>query len=102
MSDLAELDKPDPNQDLGQPVGDLFEVRVRPVPRRPGVGGRWSVTLQAAGDAEQEAEAGTVALRRLGVEAQEVVALHEAVRRLAAEATPPDLLPADETTAQLA
>jgi threonyl-tRNA synthetase len=50
----------------------------------------------------REAEVGTVALRRLGVEAQEVVALHEAVRRLAAEATPPDLSPADNMTAQLA
>jgi threonyl-tRNA synthetase len=50
----------------------------------------------------REAEAGTVALRRLGVEAQEVVSLHEAVRRLAAEATPPDLLVADQMTAQLA
>ena len=40
----------------------------------------------------REAEAGTVALRRLAAEAQETVALHEAVRRLAAEATPPDLL----------
>ena len=39
----------------------------------------------------REAEQRTVALRRLGGEAQEVVALDEAVRRLAAEATPPDL-----------
>jgi threonyl-tRNA synthetase len=39
----------------------------------------------------REAEQRTVALRRLGGEAQEVVALDEAVRRLAGEATPPDL-----------
>ena len=40
----------------------------------------------------REAEQRTVALRRLGGEAQEVVALDEAVSRLAGEATPPDLL----------
>ncbi len=39
----------------------------------------------------REAEARTVALRRLGVEAQEVLPLAEAVARLAAEAAPPDL-----------
>jgi threonyl-tRNA synthetase len=39
----------------------------------------------------REAEQRTVALRRLGGEAQEVLPLDEAVRRLAAEATPPDL-----------
>jgi threonyl-tRNA synthetase len=39
----------------------------------------------------REAENRTVALRRLGGDAQEVLALDEAVRRLAAEATPPDL-----------
>jgi threonyl-tRNA synthetase len=39
----------------------------------------------------KEAAAGTVALRRLGGEAQEVLPLAEAVARLAAEATPPDL-----------
>ncbi|MDA8250905.1 MAG: threonine--tRNA ligase, partial [Rhodospirillales bacterium] len=39
----------------------------------------------------KEAEARTVALRRLGGEAQEVLPLAEAVARLAAEATPPDL-----------
>ena len=39
----------------------------------------------------REAESRTVALRRLGGEAQEVLALAEAVARLAAEATPPDL-----------
>jgi threonyl-tRNA synthetase len=39
----------------------------------------------------KEAEARTVALRRLGGEAQEVLPLDEAVARLAAEATPPDL-----------
>ena len=40
----------------------------------------------------REAEQRTVALRRLGGEAQEVLALDEAAARLAAEATPPDLL----------
>jgi len=40
----------------------------------------------------REAEGRTVALRRLGGEAQEVLALDEAASRLAAEATPPDLL----------
>jgi threonyl-tRNA synthetase len=39
----------------------------------------------------REAEQRTVALRRLGGDAQEVLKLDEAVRRLAAEATPPDL-----------
>ncbi len=39
----------------------------------------------------KEAENRTVALRRLGGEAQEVLPLGEAVARLAAEATPPDL-----------
>ncbi|MGI4943043.1 MAG: threonine--tRNA ligase [Janthinobacterium lividum] len=40
----------------------------------------------------REAEGRTVALRRLGGEAQEVLSLEEAVSRLAAEATPPDLV----------
>jgi threonyl-tRNA synthetase len=39
----------------------------------------------------KEAEARTVALRRLGGEAQELLPLDEAVARLVAEATPPDL-----------
>ncbi len=39
----------------------------------------------------KEAAERTVALRRLGGEAQEVLSLDEAVARLAAEATPPDL-----------
>jgi threonyl-tRNA synthetase len=39
----------------------------------------------------KEAENRTVALRRLGSQAQEVVRLDEAVARLASEATPPDL-----------
>ena len=39
----------------------------------------------------KEAESGTVALRRLGGEAQEVLPLDEAVRAPCAEATPPDL-----------
>jgi threonyl-tRNA synthetase len=39
----------------------------------------------------REAENRTVALRRLGSEAQEVLPLEQAVARLAAEATPPDL-----------
>ena len=42
----------------------------------------------------REAENRTVALRRLGVEAQEVLPLDQAVARLAAEATAPDLQPA--------
>ncbi|MFL5252847.1 MAG: threonine--tRNA ligase [Rhodopila sp.] len=40
----------------------------------------------------KEAENRTVALRRLGSQAQEVVPLEEAVARLASEAAPPDLL----------
>jgi threonyl-tRNA synthetase len=40
----------------------------------------------------KEAEQRSVALRRLGVEAQETLPLDEAVRRLAAEATAPDML----------
>ena len=43
------------------------------------------------GGRPQEAEQRTVALRRLGGEAQEVLPLDEAVARLAAEAMPPDL-----------
>ena len=39
----------------------------------------------------KEAEERTVALRRLGGEAQETLPLAEAVSRLATEATPPDL-----------
>ena len=39
----------------------------------------------------REAAERTVALRRLGSDAQEVIPLEEAVARLAAEATPPDL-----------
>ena len=39
----------------------------------------------------REAEQRSVALRRLGGEAQEVLGLEDAVARLAAEATPPDL-----------
>jgi threonyl-tRNA synthetase len=39
----------------------------------------------------KEAESGTVALRRLGSQAQEVLALDGAVKILAGEATPPDL-----------
>ena len=41
----------------------------------------------------KEAENGTVALRRLGSQAQEILPLAEAVARLAREATPPDLRP---------
>ncbi len=40
----------------------------------------------------KEAEARTVALRRLGSQAQEILPLQEAVVRLASEATPPDLI----------
>ena len=40
----------------------------------------------------KEAETRTVALRRLGSQAQEMLALEEAVARLASEATPPDLI----------
>jgi len=40
---------------------------------------------------KKEAEKRTVAIRRLGGEAQEIVALDEAVERLALEARPPDL-----------
>jgi threonyl-tRNA synthetase len=39
----------------------------------------------------REAEARSVALRRLGTEAQQVLPLEQAVAHLAAEATPPDL-----------
>src|SRR6185437_8156419 len=49
----------------------------------------------------KEAENRTVALRRLGGEAQESLALDQAVARLAAEATPPDLRKVDPaSTAQ--
>jgi threonyl-tRNA synthetase len=40
----------------------------------------------------KEAEARTVALRRLGSQAQEILSLEEAIDRLASEATPPDLI----------
>ena len=40
----------------------------------------------------KEAETRTVAIRRLGSPAQEVLGLDEAVARLAREATPPDLI----------
>jgi threonyl-tRNA synthetase len=39
----------------------------------------------------KEAENRTVALRRLGSQAQEVVSLDDAVKRLATEALPPDV-----------
>ncbi|HWL46339.1 MAG TPA: His/Gly/Thr/Pro-type tRNA ligase C-terminal domain-containing protein, partial [Sphingomonadaceae bacterium] len=42
---------------------------------------------------KREAEDGTVAIRRLGSNQQEVLPLAEAVARLKAEATPPDLRP---------
>ena len=38
------------------------------------------------------AETRTIALRRLGSQAQEVLALDEAIAKLGREATPPDLL----------
>jgi threonyl-tRNA synthetase len=47
----------------------------------------------------KEAENRTVALRRLGGEAQELLALDQAVTRLAAEAVPPDLRKLDPTPA---
>ena len=46
----------------------------------------------------KEAENRTVALRRLGSPAQEIVGLDEAVLRLAREATPPDLRPSAGTS----
>ena len=49
----------------------------------------------------REAEARTVASRRLGSDAQEVLALDDAVARLAHEATPPDLLPLEPAAAQV-
>ncbi len=48
----------------------------------------------------REAEDGTVALRRLGGKAQEIVSLDEAIARLRVEAAPPDLRPSDEAPAQ--
>jgi threonyl-tRNA synthetase len=45
----------------------------------------------------KEAENRTLALRRLGSQAQEIVSLDEAVTRLATEATPPDLLRSRES-----
>ncbi|WP_026381967.1 threonine--tRNA ligase [Afifella pfennigii] len=47
----------------------------------------------------REAEEGTVTLRRLGQKEQATMKLEEAVKLLAAEATPPDLRPAEETQA---
>jgi threonyl-tRNA synthetase len=43
----------------------------------------------------KEAETRTVALRRLGSQAQEVIGLEQAVAALASEATPPDLKTSD-------
>ncbi len=48
----------------------------------------------------REAEQGSVALRRLGSDAQEVLPLAEAVARLAAEAAPPDVERADRGRAR--
>jgi threonyl-tRNA synthetase len=45
----------------------------------------------------KEAETRTVALRRLGSPAQEVISLEDAVSRLASEATPPDLISSNMT-----
>jgi threonyl-tRNA synthetase len=45
----------------------------------------------------KEAETRTVALRRLGSQAQEVISLEQAISRLASEATPPDLIPGNMT-----
>ncbi|MDZ4318229.1 MAG: threonine--tRNA ligase, partial [Phenylobacterium sp.] len=42
---------------------------------------------------KNEAEQGTVAIRRLGSQAQELLSLDEAIRILTEEATPPDLRP---------
>ncbi len=50
----------------------------------------------------QEAERRTVALRRLGSDANESLPLDVAVARLAAEATPPDLRPAEALAMQFA
>jgi threonyl-tRNA synthetase len=50
----------------------------------------------------KEAENRTVALRRLGGDAQETVALDQAVARLALEATPPDLRRLERKTAEFA
>ncbi len=55
---------------------------------------RWRMCPVLAVVGRREAENRTVALRRLGVEAQEVLPLDQAVARLAAEATAPDLQPA--------
>ena len=44
----------------------------------------------------KEAEERTVAIRRLGGAAQEVLSLEEAVARLKTEATPPDLARSEE------
>jgi threonyl-tRNA synthetase len=43
---------------------------------------------------KREAEEGTVAIRRLGGDGQQVLSLDEAIAMLLAEGTPPDLLPA--------
>jgi threonyl-tRNA synthetase len=40
---------------------------------------------------KREAEEGTVAIRRLGEQAQQVVSLEEAIALIKAEGTPPDL-----------
>ena len=49
----------------------------------------------------REAETRSVAIRRLGSQAQEVLPLDEAVLRLASEAAPPDLRPGREERAEL-
>jgi len=51
---------------------------------------------------KREAEEGALALRRLGGKTQEIVSLAAAVEALAAEATPPDLRPADRQAASAA
>ena len=55
------------------------------------VGGDEGPEEQVGGRPRREAEQRTVALRRLGGDAQEVLGLDDAVARLAAEATAPDL-----------
>jgi threonyl-tRNA synthetase len=45
---------------------------------------------------KREAEAGSVSVRRLGSQKQQVMSLDDAIATLAAEATPPDMKPSDD------
>jgi threonyl-tRNA synthetase len=74
---------------------DLARLAADKAQAEPALAGRYRADVEVAdlslAQGRREAEQRTVALRRLGSQAQEVVSLDEAVRVLADEAAPPDL-----------